>query len=198
MGTLRRGLLLLTAALLLPGIGFAQSDSAEFYANGNGGVQTADREFMAKAAQQGIEQIHLAWLALQNAHSEQVKAFARQVLFDYQNSTNALSNIATQQFVALPTEIDPKYQVTVESLSQLHGEAFDKAYMQMMLNQHRAEAAQFKQEAKNGNNQAVINWANKNLPAIESQFKEAEKIAPTVGVQTKSDSKADTATQQSH
>jgi len=202
MGTMRRGLLLLTAAVLLSAIGFAQSDySAEFYANGNGGVQTADREFMGKAAQQGAETMHLAWIALQNAHSEQVKAFARQILFDYYNSTTALTNIANQQFVQLPTDIDPKYQATLESLQQLHGEAFDKAYMQAMLNGHRADVEQFKKEAKSGNNQAMINWANQNLPALEKQYKEAEKIAPTVGVKAaekQGETKSGTAAQQSH
>ena len=202
MGALRRGLLLLTAALLLSGIGFAQSDySAEFHANGNGGVQTADREFMSKAAQEGIEATHLAWVALQNAHSEQVKSFARQVLFDSYKSQAALTDIANQQFIALPTETDPKYQATLESLLQLHGEAFDKAYMQAMLNGHRTDLAQLKREAKSGNNQAIVNWANQNLPAVQSQFKEAEKVAPTVGVETTEHTgktKSDTAAQEPH
>ncbi len=202
MRALRRGLLLLTAALLFSAIGFAQSDySAEFYANGNGGVQTADREFMSKAAQEGMARFQLAYLALQNAHSEEVKSLARQVLLDYYKSQGALIDIANQQFIALPTEPAPKDKATLESLSQLRGENFDKAYMQMMLDDHRADLAQFKREAKSGNNQAVINWANQNLPALQSQFKEAQKVAPTVGVETtenKDKTKSDTAAQERH
>ncbi len=202
MGALRRGLLLLTTALLLSGTGFAQSDySAEFHANGNGGVQTTDREFMSKAAQQGMAQFHLAYAALQNAHSEEVKSFARQVLVDYYKSQAALIDIANQQFIVLPTAVDPQDQATLESLLQLHGEAFDKAYMQAMLDGHRTDLAQFKREAKSGNNQAIVNWANQNLPAVQSQFKEAEKVAPTVGVETTQDkgkTKSDTAAQEPH
>ncbi len=199
MGALRRGFLLLTAALLLSGIAFAQSQSAEFYANGNGGVQTADREFMGKASQEGLEAMHLATVALQNAHSEQVKAFARQILFDYYNATSSLTDIANQQFVGLPTEIDPKYQATLESLLQLHGEAFDKAYMQLMLSSQRTSLEQIKKEAKTGNNQAMIDWANKNLPALQKEFKEAEKIAPAVGLaptEKKGETKPDSAAQE--
>lgn len=202
MGALRRGLLLATAALLLSGIGFAQNDySAEFNANGNGGVQTADQQFMSRAAQEGVARFQLAYLALQNAHSEQVKSFARQVLADYYKSQAALIDIANQQFIALPMEADPKSQATFESLSQLQGEDFDKAYMQAMLNGHKTDLAQFKHEAKSGNNQAIIDWANQNLPALQSQFKEAEKVAPTVGVETtenKGKAKPDTAAQGSH
>ncbi len=176
MGALRRGVLLLAAALLLSGTGFAQSSGAEFH----GG----DPEFMNKAALEGMAQFQLAYAALQNAQSEQVKAFARQVLSDYYKSQGELINIATEQFVALPTEPDPKDKAALESLLQLHGEDFDKAYMQTMLKSHRTDLTQLKQEAKAGNNRALIDWANQNLAPLQSQFKEAEKVASTVGVET--------------
>jgi putative membrane protein len=199
MQALRRALLLLTAALLMTGIGFAQSGSAEFNANGNGGVQTADHEFMGRAAQEGIARFQLAYLALQNAKSEEVKAFARQVLADYYKSQPALIDIATQQFVELPTEKDPKQQAVFDSLSQLHGEAFDKAYIEAMLKGQRSGLSQLKQEAKKGNNQSVINWANQTLPVLQDQFKEAEKLAPSVGITgDKGSTKSDTAAQESH
>jgi len=185
MGALKRGLLLLTAPLLLSRITLAQNDySAEFHANGNGGVQTADQEFLSKAAQEGTARFQLAYLALQNAKSEKVKEFARQVLADYYSSQSELINIANQQFMPLPTLPDAKAQATFDSLSQLQGDAFDKAYMQTMLKGQRSDLAQLKKEAKAGNNQAVMNWANQNLTALEIQFKEAEKVAPTVGVET--------------
>ena len=185
MVALRHGLLLLTATLLLGASGLAQTDySAEFHANGNGGVQTADREFVNKAVQEGTAKFQLAYLALQNAHSEEVKAFARQVLADYYTSQTELINIANQQFMTLPTSVDPKDQATFDSLSQLQGEAFDKAYMQAILKGHRTDLTQLRREAKSGNNQDVMNWANQNLSALETQSKAAEKVAHTVGVET--------------
>jgi putative membrane protein len=197
-----RVLLLLTSALLFTATGFAQNDySAEFYASGNGGVQTADREFMSKAAQEGMARFQLAYLALQNAKSEEVKAYARQVLLDYYKSQGALINIANQQFIALPTEPTADAKATLESLSQLHGEAFDKAYMKTALKVQRTDLAQFTRQAKNGNNQAVINWANQNLPAMQGQFKQAEKVATAVGVETtetKGKTKAAAPAQQSY
>jgi len=198
MRALRSGLPLLTAALLLSGIAFAQTGSSpEFYANGNGGVQTADKEFMSKAAQEGMARFQLAYAALQNAKSEEVKAFARQVLADYYKSQGTLINIATQQFIALPTEPNAEQKATLESLLQLHGEDFDKAYMQLMLHGQRTDLTQLKREAKSGNNQAVIDWANQNLTAAQSQYKAAEKVATAVGVGTgeskdKSKAKAET------
>ncbi len=202
MRAFRRGLLALTAALLLSGIAFAQSDATStIYAGGNGGVQTGDKEFIRKAAQDGMAKIYLAYAALQNAHSEQVKALAAQILTDYGNANEDLRNIANQQGVILPTAIDPKDQAVLDSLLQLQGDAFDKAYMKTMLKDRGADVAQYKREAKSGANQAVINWANQNLPAIQSHIKEAEKVAPTVGVETaasKDKAKPDTAAKEQH
>jgi putative membrane protein len=182
MKSLGRSLLIMTAALLLAASGLAQSyPAAEYHANGNGGANT-DQQFMQKAAQDGMAKIFLAYLALQNAQNEQVKTFAQQVLTDYGQANAALSDIATQQFVALPTEVDPKDQATFEALSQLHGADFDKAYMEAMLKGNHADLARLKEEAAKGNNQSMIDWARNTLPAIESNYKEAQKVAPAVGV----------------
>ena len=181
MKSLGRYLLVATAALLLTAVGFTQSDNAEFHANGNGGANT-DQQFMQKIAQENMAKIFLAYLARQNAQNEQVKAYAQQVLEDYGKANAALADIATQQFVALPQSVDPKEQERFEALSQLHGAAFDKAYMEAMLNGQKTDVSRFKQETAKGNNQSMIDWARNVLPTIESSYKEAQKVAPVVGV----------------
>ncbi len=184
MKSLQRGLLLITAALLLTALGYAQSDSAaEFHADGNGGVQTADLRFMREAAQDNSAKIDLAYLALKNSSNEQVKAFAQQVLVEYGKANTDLSDIARAQFVAGWTpEISSKQQDTYDALSQLQGKAFDKAYMEAMLKGTKTDVARLKQEAAKGNNQSMIDWANQMLATTESSFKEAQKVAPQVGI----------------
>jgi len=184
MKSIGRSLLLLTAALLLTALGFAQSDSAaEFHANGNGGVQTADIQFMREAAQDNSAKLDLAYLALKNSDNEQVKAFARQVLVDYGKANTDLSDIARAQFVAGWTpEVSSKQQDTYDALSQLHGKAFDKAYMETMLKGNKTDVSRLKQEATKGNNQSMIDWSRQMLATTESNFKEAQKVAPLVGV----------------
>jgi putative membrane protein len=188
MGAFRRGVLLLAAALLFSSFGLAQNDSS--LSGGNGGVQTGDVAFMKKAAQDGMAKFQLAYLALQNAKSEEVKAYARQVLADYYKSQGALIDLANQQFIALPTEPDAKDKATFEGLSQLQGDAFDKAYMKTTLNGHRTDLAQYKREAKSGNNSAIISWADQYLPALETQSKQAQKLAISVGLEPADKAKA--------
>ena len=147
-----------------------------------GGFGTADPQFLREAAQDGAAKIQLAYLALQNAQNEQVKSFALQMLSDYRKVQSDLIDIANQQFVLLPNALDPKQRDTLEALSHLQGAAFDKAYMKAMLNDHQTDVSRFKQEATKGSTQAMKDWASHMLPTLESDLKEAQKVAPAVGV----------------
>lgn len=144
---------------------------------GNGMFQTANPQFMREATQDAMTKINLARVALQNAQNEQVKSFAQQILSDYGNAQKDLFNIAYQEVVLLPDTLDPKHLDTFETLSQLHGAAFDKAYAKAMLNYDQTAASRFKQEATKGDD-----WASHTLPTLESNLKEAQKVALVVGV----------------
>ncbi len=167
MKSLGRAVLVATALLLLPAFAFAQSD---------------DQQFLSKAAQDGMAKIQWAYLALQNAQNPQVRLFAQQMLNDYGQAQNDLIYIANQQGVVLPRDLDPKDRQTFEALSQLHGAAFDKAYMKAMLNDPQMQPSGLKEEAAKANNPAIANWATKTLPTLQSDLKEAQKIAPAVGI----------------
>ena len=189
MNLLGRGLLIVAAALLLGAPGFAQKNVLESDKNGVDVFQTnesqygdqvfrtADPQFMREAAQDAMAKIHLAYLALQNAQNEQVRAFAQQILADYSKAQSGLFNIANREAVVLPSTLDSKNLDTFDTLSQLHGAAFDKAYMTTMLNGDQTATSRFKQEATKGNG-----WASHTLPTLESNLKEAQKVAREVGV----------------
>jgi len=165
MKFVRRGVLVTTAALLLTAFAFAQSD--------------ADETFLSAAAQDGMAKLQWAYLALQNAQNEQVKAFAQKILSDYGQAQNDLIYVANQHGLLLPKDLDAKDQETFEALSQLHGAAFDKAYMKAMLNDDQTK---LKQDAAKVNNSAVADWATQTLPTLQSDLKDAKKVAPAVGV----------------
>lgn len=190
MNFLGRGLLIAAVALLLGTLGFAQSDVVERDQYGTDVFQTADRDpfgshvfpradpqFMREAAQEAMANIHLAYLALQNAENEQVKSFALQILSDYSKAQRGLFSIANQQAVVLPSTLDSRDLDTFEGLSQLHGEAFDKAYMETMLNGNEMTTSRYEQEARKGDG-----WASHTLPTLQSNLKMAQKVALAVGV----------------
>src|SRR6478609_6699168 len=63
-------------------------------------------------------------------------------------------------------------------LEKLSGEAFDRAYMKDMVADHTKDVREFKNEAKNGKDPDVKNFAAQTAPTLEDHLKEAKNIAP--------------------
>ncbi len=187
MNKMRIGLLGLAASIVLPGALLAQSNpmaDTNTRSSANGGVPTKDHDFMVKAAQGGMAEVQLGQLAQQNGQSQEVKDFGQRMVNDHSKANDELKQLASQEGVSLPTTLDAKDQATMKRLESLHGAAFDKAYMQDMVTDHKKDIAEFKHEAGTGNNQAVKNWASQTLPTLESHLREAQKVAPAVGAKS--------------
>ena len=192
MNMLKRGLLALTASLLLMGMGFAQSDTMSKQRNtmgnqntkstANGGVATKDHNFMTKAAQGGMAEVELGQLAQQNGQSQQVKDFGKRMVDDHGKANDELKQLASQQGVSLPTTLDSKDQALKDKLSKMNGADFDKAYMHAMVMDHKKDVAEFKHESTSGNDQAVKDWAGKTLPTLQDHLQMAQNIAGKSGM----------------
>lgn len=167
--------------LLFGAMAVAQSNppaNADTKSTANGGVPTADRHFMDKAAQGGMAEVELGQLAQQNGQSQDVKDFGKRMVTDHSKANDQLKQLATQKGVSLPTTLDSKDQATKDRLSKLQGSAFDKAYMHDMVMDHKKDVAEFKHESTAAHDPDLKNWAGQTLPTLESHLQEAEKIAP--------------------
>jgi putative membrane protein len=79
-----------------------------------------------------------------------------------------------------------------DRLSKLSGAAFDRAYMQAMLVDHRKDVNEFRMESKSGKDADVKGWAGKTLPTLEEHLKlaqDANRAVGTSGTKTKTSSK---------
>jgi putative membrane protein len=96
-----------------------------------------------------------------------------------------LKSLASSKNVTLPTEIDAKHKAVADRLSKLSGDAFDRAYMDAMLKDHREDVAAFRTESKSGKDSEVKAWAAKTLPTLEEHLKLAEDTNRAVGTSGK-------------
>jgi len=182
MSIMRKGLMAITASLLLAGTLLAQDNTSDnMKTAANGGVPTSDRQFMDKAAQGGMAEVELGQLAQQNAQNPDVKAFAQRMVTDHSKANDQLKQLAAQQGVSLPTTLDAKDKATKARLEKLQGAAFDKAYMKDMVMDHKKDVAEFKHASSSAKTPALRDWAQQTTPTLESHLQEAEKVAPQVG-----------------
>jgi putative membrane protein len=110
-----------------------------------------------------------------------VKKFGQRMVTDHSKANDELKSLAQSKSITLPAELDAKAKATHDRLSKLSGAAFDRAYMQHMLADHRKDVNEFKKESRAGKDSEVKAWASKTLPTLEEHLKLAQDANKAVG-----------------
>jgi putative membrane protein len=145
-------------------------------------ASSSDANFAKKAAQGGVAEVSLGKLAESHAQSADVKAFGQKMVQDHGAANDKLKAAAEQEHIQLPTEPSSKDQANITRLSSLQGAAFDKAYAEMMVKDHRTDIAEFKREAQHGSSSPIKSFAQATLPTLQEHLQMAEKLPGAAGM----------------
>jgi putative membrane protein len=140
-------------------------------------MSSEDKTFAHKAAAGGQAEVAFGQLAKQNASAPAVKQFGEQMVTDHTQANQELMQIAKSQSLDLPKGLDAKHQAKERTLSTTKGTAFDKAYMQDMVQDHKEDVADFRKEAQHGQDPQLKAFAAKYLPVLEKHLQMAQSIA---------------------
>jgi putative membrane protein len=139
----------------------------------------ADHHFVTDAAVGGMAEVELGKLATEKASNADVKKFGQRMADDHGKANDELKSLAQSKQITLPSAIDAKHKATIDRLSKLSGEAFDRAYVQEMLKDHQKDVAAFRTESKSGKDPEVKAWADKTLPTLEEHLKLVQDLNRT-------------------
>lgn len=137
----------------------------------------ADLAFVREAAQGGMAEVELGKLASEKAANADVKQFGQRMVDDHSKANDELKSLASQKSIELPADIGAKNKAVRDKLSKLSGEAFDRAYMSHMVQDHNQAVTQFQQEAKGGRDSELKAFADKHLPHLREHQKMARDLA---------------------
>lgn len=154
-----RAFTLLMTCTLAAGPAFAQK--------GDTGTMPKDRDFVQKAATGGLAEVKMSKLALDRSQSPQVKEFAQKMIQDHSKANDELKQIARKQNIRVPAELTPEQKMTYDKLKQLSGNDFDRMYMEVMARDHQAAVDAFTQQADEGTNPALKQFASQTLPTLK-------------------------------
>jgi putative membrane protein len=148
-----------------------------------------DHTCIMKAAQGGMAEVELGKLAADKASSDQVKQFGQKMVDDHGKANDELKTLAQNKNITLPADLDAKDKALKSRLEKLSGASFDRAYMQAMLKDHRADVSDFRKEANSGLDPDVKAFASKTLPTLESHLKLAQDDSKAVGTSGRMEAK---------
>ncbi len=144
-------------------------------ANSANRMKGSDDTFVTKAAQGGMAEVEMGNLAVQKASNPKVKEFGQKMVDDHTKANDELKEIAGRKGLSMPAKTDSKHQSVENKFSNLSGAAFDRAYMQDMVNDHKEDVAEFQKEADRGTDPDVKAFAAKTLPTLQQHLQMAQE-----------------------
>ena len=174
----RSFLALACCALLIPGLGNAQTEAAS--TTSANPLPEPDRNFVQAATKSSSTEIDAGKLAQSHSNDKDVKSFARHMMYDHTKMTVQLKAAAPHDVTAPKDNSDTEL---LDSLRGLKGKEFDRAYISKLgVKGHEEAVAAFKKEIESGQNADLKKFAQKELPVIEKHYQMAESLAKRKGV----------------
>jgi putative membrane protein len=170
--------------IIITSVAILAMSAAPAWSRGERQAKTAkpisDQEFVMNAAEANIAEIDLGTLAQAKALSTDVKTFGKRMVDDHQKALDRLKTVATSEKITLPTHLDSKDQSLKDRLETLSGAAFDRAYMNAMVRDHRQDVANFRAEMKDAKVADVKQYATATLPTLEEHLRLAQSTDKSV------------------
>lgn len=105
------------------------------------------KKFAMAAATGGMMEVQLGNVAMKNSATQSVKDFGKMMVDDHTKINDQLKDLASKKMIDLPSTVTSDQQKEIDNLSKKTGADFDKAYVKMMIDDHKKDIADFK---KNG------------------------------------------------
>jgi putative membrane protein len=141
---------------------------------------TSDEDFVREAAQAGLAEVALGKLALQRAYNPYVRQFAQRMVDDHSRVNHELADLAMNQGVEVPKEMDAERRTTSARLATFSGASFDREYMRAVLKDQARNVAVFRTYSHKGKNEEMKSWAAKILPTLRRHAQLADSTVAEI------------------
>jgi putative membrane protein len=135
-----------------------------------------DADFLVKAAGGGMLEVALGRLAQRNASAQSVKDFGEMMVRDHTRGGEDLKILARHKQVVLPDTISNEQKKEQADLAKKTGADFDRAYIKLMIKDHKEDIREFQKAAKNANDTAVKIYASTALPMLQRHLDAVERL----------------------
>ena len=140
-----------------------------------------DKDFLVKVATCNNAEIEISKLADKRSNSSQVKDFATMLQKDHKAAQEKLGDLLKSRKFGVATGLEKESRDEIKRLSGLDGKEFDRAFLQHAITEHKKAISIFENQAKNGKEADVRDYAKDLLPGLQKHLTKAEDLAKTAG-----------------
>ena len=133
-------------------------------------------DFVQKAASGGMMEVQMGQMASQNAQSQRVKDYGAMLVTDHTNAGNELKTMAASNSISVPADMMPENKSHMSMLMNKKGAGCDKAYMDMMIKDHKKDIDAYKKASMGLSDASYKAFAAKTLPVLQKHLDSAQAI----------------------
>lgn len=136
-----------------------------------------DRDFVADQLEDGDAEVRLGRLAEERATNADVKAFGRMMVEEHTMAGTDLKRIAGQHNITPDADDMDDVEDDFERLSKLEGADFDRAYIDMMVDEHEEAVNELEGKVNDNDEHADVKaWVTNTLPKIRQHLERAKQL----------------------
>ncbi|HWB76032.1 MAG TPA: DUF4142 domain-containing protein [Nannocystaceae bacterium] len=140
-------------------------------------LSDTDKTFVDTAAKAGMAEVDISTAVLEKVKKKTVKEFAQKMIDDHSKANEELKVLCASRNIMLPTEIDEETKTKRDELLKKTGSKLEKAYVDIMLDDHRKAVELFRNESQSGGDPELKQWAGATLPKLEEHLAHVEMLA---------------------
>ena len=145
-------------------------------------ADSPDASFMKSAAEGGMSEVELGQLAQQKASNPAVKDFGAMMVKDHTAANEKLKALAASEQVTLPDSPSLMQKASKTKLNMLSGDSFDKSYVKGMIDDHKNDIKEFRNEISEGKDPQARAFASATLPTLQMHLQKIQSIAASAGI----------------
>lgn len=143
-------------------------------------AKTDEQSFLEKTAEGQQIEISLGQLAEQRAINARVKDLGQQLVENHKKGSQQVEQLAMKEGVQLSPGVSEGRKQKVNKISELSGHAFDRAYIDYILEDHETTVDEFQRHVKTTQNLDIKQWIASTLPDLQTHRENARQVKSTL------------------
>jgi putative membrane protein len=139
-------------------------------------TDSASSKFLMKAADGGMAEVAAGTMAQQKATDPGVKRFASMMVEDHTGANGQVKTLSEARNISLPAEPSQEHKQKAADLEKKSGNAFDKAYMDMMVADHKKTISLFQKASGESADDEVKSFITATIPKLKMHLDSATAI----------------------
>jgi putative membrane protein len=142
----------------------------------------SDADFLVTAASGSMMEVQLGRLAQSHSRDKRVKAFGAMMIKDHEAGGRKLKTLASGKNLMLPDSVSNSQQKEIDNLKKKDGVDFDKAYILLMVNDHKDDINEFEKQAKKTTDPQLTSFVNSSLEILRKHLDSANSLRRMLGI----------------